>query len=931
MKRIILISTALLYAIGIMAQEADTPKELEDDSRLIGLGYDEYTSKKTSSAAVDGIFIDKDVIGGTNAHVLHTLYGMLPGLQVYQNGSGLWPEDTTPTLTVRGSGSTTNAVLFIVDGVERDPSTIDYDEVESIAVLKDAASLALYGLRGADGAVVLTTKRGGPYKFRAKVGYMYGVHTPTRIPDMATPVEYANALNEARANDGLTPYFSASDIVGIADGSNKVIPTTDWRNLILRDQGYYHRATVTLDGSSPKASYFIYADFKSDRGFFKNVRLTEGIKTQSEYTSLKLRSNLDVKITKTTDLILNLSARIQQGQKPYNFEDLAAMYHTPTVGIPVKYNNKWTGTTSFANPVGSILGKGNTVTFQRMLSGDVTLKQDLSVLTKGLTVEARVSYDNSADIYDSKTFEYSYYNLFPVYDEAGNLKDYTLKEFGNDTEIGFSSGLATQYMQFSLWAKLNYQRSFGEHHVNGAFLFNRDRKTLTGANNSRVYHNLIFRAGYNYHGRYLADVVLTGSAGSVLPKGDKYRFFPAVSVAWVASEEEFLKSASCLNHLKIRGSYGVTGMDRNLDYDMDKQFNGAGKGFIFVSPTVMGGATEGPLPSTGIMPEMDYKANLGIELRMFKGLTAEIDLFHNTRKHIRTLAGNTTSEIIGIGLSDMFTGEMVNKGIEASLGWEQYTKDIYWYIKGNVSFARNTVTHIEEVYSPYDYMYQKGNCRDRFYGLVSDGFYQATDFDHEGNLLPGLADNTFAKVHPGDVKYKDLNGDNRIDNYDYTFQLKSPDPEIYYGLRLGFECKGVGLNAFFQGADNYTIITDLPSIYQPLYGNDKNISRHYIESYWTADKPEGRYPRLTTLDNKNNYRPSDLWTVDGGYFKLRELEIYYSFPKNLLAKARMSGARIYVRGNNLFSIDKVKILDPEYVNLGYPLARTFSVGFNITF
>ena len=904
---------------------------LGEDSRVLGLGMGETITKLTSSMAVEGISFSDEIYGGTSERIMDNMYGILPGLQVYQKGSGAWPEGAVPYLEVRGAGSTTNGVIFIVDGVNRDPATIDFEEVQTISVLKDAAALAIYGLRGADGAVVITTKRGGAHKFQAKVKYNFGMEMPYGMPEMANPVEYAEALNEARLNDKLSPFYSQQNIQSLKDGSNTVIPTSDWRNLMLRDMGYDHNATVTLDGSVPKAQYYIYANFKSNRGFFNNTHLTENLSTQSEYTSLKLRTNLNVKVTPTTDFIVNLAGRIQQKQMPNGFSGLDAMYHTPTVGIPTKFNDKWVGTTEFENPLGKVLGSGNSITFQRMLSADFALRQDLSVITKGLSAEIRLSYDNSADITDNKSFKYTYYNIFPVYDAEGNLYDYNLKEFGNDTEIAFGSGLTHQYMQIDIWAKLMYERAFGRHNVRAMFMFNRDRYSLTGANNSRVNHDYIFNASYNYGGRYLADLVLTGSGSSYLPHGDKFRFLPAGSVAWVASEEPFLKDSKVLNLLKIRASYGVTGMDRNLDYDMDKQFNGDKNTFIFISPTISRGAGEGPLPSVGIMPEMDYKANVGIDLRLFRGLTAQLDVFHNTRKYIRNAASNKTSQVIGIGQNDIFTGEMVNKGVEASLGWTQTTGDFRYYIKGNFAFARNKITSVEEEYTPYDYMYLLGNSRDRFYGLVSDGYYQDYDFDSNGNLMKGNPICTFGKVQPGDIRYKDLNEDGYIDKYDYTFQKKSTHPEIYYGLRLGFDYKGFGLNAVFQGAANYTIVTDLPSIYQPLYGNNKNISKHYLANHWTPENPEGRYPRLTTKENNNNFRPSDLWTEEGGYFKLRELEVYYSFPKNLLSKAKMSEARIFVRGHNLFSVDNIGIMDPEYMSLGYPVARTISLGCNLAF
>ncbi|MCF0173373.1 MAG: SusC/RagA family TonB-linked outer membrane protein, partial [Bacteroidales bacterium] len=868
---------------------------------------------------------------GSDDQLLTSLYGVLPGLQLYSSGSGSWPETTTPSFIVRGVGSCTNGTLFIVDGVPRDPATIDFNEVQSVSVLKDAAALAIYGIRGADGAVCVTTKRGGPGKIRTKVGYNFGLQTPYGMPEMADAGQYARALNEARYNDGLTPYFSESDVAGIEAGTNNVIPVTQWRDLILRNMGYRHQANLSLDGSTAKAKYYVYADFKSRRGFFDNTRLAEGISCQDEYTALKIRSNLDVNVTSSTDLIINLGARLQQGQSPYQFGGLDAMYNTPVVGIPEKYNGKWVGTDKFANPLSTILGRGNSVTFQRMLTGDVTIRQDLSFITRGLKAEIRAAYDNSADICDTKSYSTSYYNMYPLYDAAGNLYDYNYLQFGNDTEIDFSSFLASQYMQFNLWGKLFWEQNFGKHDLSLAAMFNREKRTLAGANNSRAYHDAIFAADYNYAGKYILNAVFSASAGSVLPKGDKYRYYPAISAAWVASEEPFLKNARQLDFLKIRASYGVSGMDRNLAYDMDKQFNGGGNGYIFVSPTVSSGSAEGALPSSGIQPETDTKANIGLEMGLSCGLDLEVDLFGNKRSNIRTVAANSVSEVVGIGLSDTFTGEMVNRGVEVSLGWSQDLGKFHWYAKGNFTYVKSRITSIEEVYSPYDYMYQNGHPLNTFYGLVSDGFYQVSDFDGDGNLAGGLPLNTFAKVQPGDVKYKDLNDDGRIDNYDYCYQNKSTSPEFYYGFRLGFEYAGFGLNAFFQGAGGHIINLSVPSVYQPLYGNDKNISAHYLESYWSESHPEGRYPRLTTLENSNNYLSSDLWTEKGDYLKLRECELFWRMPAGIASKLNMEGARVFLRGSNLFCIDSIKIFDPEYVGLGYPPARMYSLGFNMTF
>lgn len=920
-----------IYFRRIVVDSSEILIRLGEEDRVFAIGFNEFVTKKDNSAAIDGLLAEEDINGATVGQILSNLYGLLPGLQVYQHGSGAWPENYTPKLTVRGSGSTTNSVLFIVDGVSRDPATIEYGEVESISVLKDAASLAIYGLRGADGAVLITTKRGGPCKFRARANYLFGVENPYGIPQMASPLNYASALNEARINDGLKPYFSESNIKSIADGSNSIIPTTNWKDLMLRDFGYYNNASITLDGSSKLAKYFVFSSLKTNRGFFKNTELTEGISTQNEYSSLKIRSNLDIAVTKTTNLLINLSAKLQQDRMPSNFNGLQKMYDAPTIGLPVQFDGIWTQTSSFENPVGSILGRGNSIKFQRMLSFDIALNQNLNSLLKGLTSEVRIAYDNSADITDTKTYNYSYYEMFPVYDNADNLIDYSLEHFGNDTEIDFSSGLTWQYIQSALWFKLNYERSFNNHNVKANAIFSRDKRRLTGANNTRIYHDYILSGSYNYANKYYASLVCSVSGGSVLPKGDKFRVFPAISLSWVPSEENFLKNSSVIDFLKVRTSFGITGMDKNLDYDMDKQFNGVESSYIFNSPTIIKGAGEGPLPSIDVNPEIGYKSNIGVDLNMFKGLTAEMNIFYNKRTNIRTLAANSISDVIGIELCDRFTGEMKNFGTELNLGWKQKWNNLHYYVRGNIAFARNEITSIEEEYTPYSYMYERGNPRGRFYGLVSDGYYCHEDFHDNGKLHSDLPESTFGSVQPGDVKYKDLNGDSRIDEYDYSYQLNSEYPELYYGLKFGAEYKGFGFNALLQGVGDCTLITDLPSIYHPLYGNDKNISNHYLENYWTTENPNAKYPRLTTLENNNNYRSSDIWTVNGHYLKLRELEFYYHLPKGVIEKLKLNSATLYMRGHNLFSLNDVEIFDPEYISTGYPVARTFSVGFRLSF
>lgn len=862
--------------------------------------------------------------------ILNALYGELAGLGVYQAGSTATPDDSYPTVNVRGNGSYSgNHVLVLVDGVERNASFVDVREVESVTVLKDAASLALYGIRGADGAILITTKRGGTDLIKINTGYTFGVQTPFRVPEMASSLEYAGAVNEARVNDGLSPLYSQANLDAIAAG-NSFIPTVDWQNLVLKNIGFDNDAFISVDGRSDNTRFYVYADYRSNRGFFKNTGLLDGLSSQSTYDALKFRSNLDIAVTRSTNVAVNLAARIQQKGEPVNGSGLEKLYAAPSVGFPVMYHNTWAQSAKYASPVHDILGTGESKTFSRMLSADLVITQDLSSLTPGLSAEAAISYDNSADIKDSRSFGSTYYVFTPVI-EGGELVDYSAVKYGNDTEMRFSSYLSYQFMHVNARAKIAYDRTFGNSHIASALVFNREKRKNTGANTSYVHHDLVYNAAYDYAGKYLASFTGSYSGSSYMPRRDKYRFYPAASLGWIVSKEDFLKDVDAVEYLKLRGSFGQVGMDANLECDMDIQFNGSGLPYIFISPTSTTGMKEGALPSTGIEPELDTKADLGLEFELFKGLSGEIDVFSNTRTNLRTVSSYVYSGALGIGVGDGFEGKVVNRGVELTLGWNGKVGELSYFLKGNASLVKNRIENITEEYVPHDYMYIKGHSIGTFYGLVSDGFYQESDFDADGKLLPDVVRSTFASVRPGDVKYKDLNSDGKIDNYDYKYQLHSNLPELYYGFQFGASFRSLSFKAVFQGVSGCTIPTTLTSIYQPLYGGDKNISKHYLANYWRADNTQARYPRLTTLENANNYLPSDLWTEDGSFLKLREVELRYTLPRSFTYKFKLGEAQIYLRGNNLFSVDSIGIMDPEAVDFIYPTARTYSAGLTVNF
>lgn len=928
---ILLLLTAVAVSKG--RDIPDSTGVLHADTAYIDFGVTRPVRADLSSAAVSVIDGD-DIRYSGQSQVMKALYGRVPGLLLVQNVSSPWPSSDTPDIYVRGSGSTSgNAVLVLVDGIRRDPSTVNVDEVDKVVVMKDAASLALYGIRGADGVINIITKRGGKDRLRIMGGYDFSMQTPFRVPEMASAGEYAQALNSALANDGLAPYYSEHDISALKSGTSAVIPAVDWQKEILRRYGYNHDLWVSFDGSGKNMKYYVYADYNGNRGLFNNTGRNEGYSTQSVYNALKLRTNLDLDITATTKLRANVLGSIMQHTRPSAGLDLKSMYDAPSTGFPIEHDGVFTATRLFSNPVAEMTGKGYSTTFQRMLAVDLVLEQDLSVITEGLSAYARIAYDNCADIDDNLTKSYAYYETYPVYAASGDVAGYSYTEYGTDSELAFSSGLAAQFMQTVVRAGLDYDRTFGDHNVKAGFFFNRDKLRYSAANDVAVHHDYTVNALWTGWNRYQVSAVLSASASAKLPSGDKFRLYPSVAASWILSNENFLRNAQCVDHLKLRASYGLSGQDEFLSYDMDRQFNGStAKWFSYNGTGSSAGYGEGALPSEGITPDLDHKFNIGIDAGFLGQIDFSVDYFRNRRTHIRNSLSESTSTVLGIGVGSVFSGEVLNQGAEASLLWKRSSGLFSWHIGANVSIARNKILHFEEENHPYDYMFYTGQPVGSFYGLKSDGFYSESDFGADGKLLSSLPVNTFVSdLRPGDVKYKDLNGDHKIDNYDFTYQDKPLFPQIWYGIQLGFSVAGAGFNAVFSGADDYIVETALASIYYPLYGGNKNVSEHYLENCWTAERQSARYPRLTTTDHKGNFLRSDLWTEDGGYFKLRELEIFYRFPVYRVGKMKMSEMRLFVRGTNVFSIDKVKIMDPEYISTGYPLLRSWTIGFNLTF
>lgn len=912
----------------VRVNDGPTTIVLDGRSKPVNRGFNLSGRSEESTAAVSTIYMESAKTSDINP--ANSLYGKLPGLTSLQGSTVAWSSD--PTMAVRGLGTMgTGTPLILIDGFERPLSSLTQDEIESVTILKDAASQALYGIRGANGVILVTTKRGSFDGMKVKASYQFGLNTPFRIPEMADGYNYALAMNEALQMDGLSALYSNSDLEAFRSGSNpELFPNVNWADEVLKDNGTTHQFNASFTGGGKNVRYFAAINYIGDNGFMNTDYFSPDYSSQMSWDKLSARANLDINATKHTLVKLNLLGELSQFNRPAtNYPDLFPMiYNVPSGAFPIKTSTGvWGGDNVRKNPVAESVAKGFSVGNDRALYADLRILQDLSMITPGLSAELAIAYDNRASYWDSKTKNYVYESLQPVRDNGGNITDITRNRYGQETDLSFSSSLGYQNRVTTFEAKVNYEKNWQEiHQLNTSVIYHQEENSLQGINNTYRRLNFIGNASYAYKNKYLADLVLSYSGSSVLGNADKYAFFPAISAGWVISSEEFMKDITAIDYLKARASWGITGSDR-FAYDYDKYYFKTGMSSYYFGDNNNGASGNGEyrLPNLKLKPETAYKFNFGFDMELFKRLSMSADVFYEKRDNILVNSSAIYSTVLGVVTPMLNDGEVKNYGVEAGLSWKDRIGDFSYMLAGNFSFARNEIVNMDEGYKPYEYLKNTGNRIGQYYGLEAIGFFQdETDIK---NSLP----QSFSQVVPGDVKYKDQNNDGVIDDYDkVAIGYSTVLPEITYGFSIGLGYKNVTLKADFQGVANYTLVKNMESMYWPLVGNT-NVSQHYLENRWTPGNTDARYPRLTTKQNDNNFRASSIWTENGNFLKLRNLEIAYSLPKEWISKIKLNNVNVFARGMNLFSLDHVKDMDPEQMYATYPSFRSYNIGLTLDF
>lgn len=662
----------------------------------------------------------------------------------------------------------------------------------------------------------------------------------------------------------------------------------------------------------------------------RNTDLNPDYKSQLIWDRLNVRTNLDAKITNTTNLKLNLLGQIARHDRPsVNYPALfSTIYSVPSAVFPIKTDRGiWGGNRIHLNPLAELADRGYVTGNDRTLYADLSLQQDLSAWLKGLSAEASVAFDNRAAYWDGRSKTYTSEALLPVFDQNGALTQVNRTVYGVNSELGFSSELGVATMLKALDGTVKYQTKWNDKHTLSSYLMYRmEEFAENGRNMTRRRQNVLANVQYAQSDKYMVDLALSYAGSSVMTKSNRFQFFPALSAAWVLSKEDFMKDQSVVDFLKLRASWGITGSDR-FTYELDRQYYviGGSSYFFHANNKSYSGIREGALANDDLRYEKSYKSNIGAEATLWKNLTLAADFFYDKRNNILVSASPIYSTVIGIGMPQLNQGEVTNFGTEVQANWSQQLGDWKYNLGGNFAFSRSNVVSMNEGYQPESYLKREGQRVGQFFGLESLGY-----FSDLADIAASPAQR-FSETKPGDIKYKDQNGDNLINEYDeVALGYSTLAPEIYYGFQLGLAYKGIAIQANFQGVANYSVQKNMSGYYWTLQ-NNTTVSQHYLDNRWTAENQDAMYPRLTTLDNKNNFRNNSTWLANGAFLKLRNLDMTYTLPQQWSEKIKAKQIGLLVRGTNLFSWDHIKDLDPELMYASYPSYRSYHFGLNLTF
>lgn len=909
---------------------------MDYSSEKVNYGFGLQQTNAESTGAVSTVYAE-NIDKSSAFSIGNSLYGNVLGLTTMQSTGVVWEQ--MPSMYIRGLKTLNgnNGILLVVDGLERDNNWqalkyITPEEVESVSVLRDAAALALYGYRGVNGVVNIVTKRGKYDTREINFSYDHAFNYMTRKPELADAYTYASALNEALTNDGKQVRYSQNELNAFKNGTSPYLyPNVNWWEEVFRDRGASDIATLSFRGGSTKMRYYTMMNLQNNRGFIKNFDTNADYSTQEKYSKANFRTNLDIDLGPKTKMQANIMGILNEFSRPGMGSDnlISKLYQLPSAAFPIRTESGlWGGNTTWGenwNPVALTEGRAYSKGHTRGLYADMSLRQDLSSLTKGLGASVRIGYDNLASYWENHTKGYKYGMASVASWENGLPIAGEEITGGKDTEMSGDSKLDWQYRAFNFQMNVDWQRQFGVHSLYSMLLYTYKYDNAKGINNTFYRQNAGWYTHYGFKNRYFADFTLMASASNLLAPDHRWNVSPTVGLAWLISNEKFMQSQNVVDFLKLRASFGMLNTDNIPGNGYWNETVGGGNGYpINNNFGGDGGWHEGRLASVNGTTEKAYKYNAGVDATLFKGLTLTVDGFYERRSDIWVSSDGQNSAVLGASGSYVNAGIVDSWGTEIGANYYKKMGNVELNLGGTFTYNRSKIIEMLEEPAAYDYTRSTGNPVGQIFGLQAIGYFvDQADID---NSLP----QQFGPVKAGDIKYKDMNGDKVINSDDrVAMGYNSTCPEIYYSFSLGLEWKGLGFSAQFQGVGNYTAILS-GTYYHPLVDNT-TISNYVYRNRWTPETPNARFPRLTTETVDNNLQTSSLWLADRSFLKLRNCEVYYKLPSSWLNRFWVKNAKVYVRGVDLLCFDSIDQLDPEAMNNSYPATRSIHVGLSVGF
>ena len=932
--------------INVMMEE-----ETNEFTEVVVTGY---TSQKKASiiGAIETIKPGELQFGSTRT-LSNNLAGKLSGVIGVQRSGEPGYDDSNFWIRGISTFSGNNKPLILVDGVERDLDNVDVAEIESFSILKDASASAMYGVRGANGVIVITTKRGKIGAPQVSFHLEHSINQPTKLPEFLNAADYMSLLNGLATQDGVALPFTQQQIDRTRSGYDPdLYPDVNWVDAITKDYAYTTRGNLEVSGGSDFLRYSIVASYFKETGLLEQDKslIFDNSTNNQQYN---LRTNIDMDVTKTTLLRVNIGGNLNRFKKQRCDTNAAfgEAFRTLPFVHPTRYSDGAIPVISNrANPWRTVTQQGYDFITSSKIQTLFSVEQDLKMIVPGLKAKALFSFDRWNRSRRSRTAKPA--TVFPATgrDEEGNLI-YSQFEAG-DESLGNEQGKEYGNTRVYFESDLMYSHRFGKTDVDAMLLYNQQAYDDGSIQDYRK-QGIAGRLSATYDNRYVAEFNFGYNGSENFAKGKRFGFFPSVAVGWLLSEEPFMETLKPIFHkIKFRASIGQAGDDniggRRFAY-LGTLITDA-QGYIWGTTGQRNynrdgakGITEGEIGVDNLTWETVTKSNLGVELGLWNMLDLNVDIYREQRENIFMERNIIPTQTGFVKAPWANFGKVSNRGFELALNFhKQWNKDFFTSAYGNFTYAKNRIEEKDEPEAlKGTHRSATGRSMNELWGLTAERLFTYEDFNEDGSLKDGIPSQEgigAAKLHPGDIKYVDVNGDDAITEADEGFIGGTVDPRIVYGFGGVISYKNVDFNFFFQGAgDMYRVIGGAP-YFLPGGGTttEGNAYSYKLEDRWTEDNqdPYAFWPRLTYGPNVNNYRSSTWWKKDMSFLRCKTIEVGYTFPKTWLQSFYVKSCRVFVSGNNLFCLSAFKMWDPELDTndgLKYPMNRSVMFGIDINF